>query len=218
MTLQKFLEPEDLIKSLQSRYATKMFDSTKKIDEKTWAKIEDMLVLSASSFGLQPWKFLVIKNTKTREQLKPVSWNQSQITDASHIVVFLGKTSIDEKYITDYISHIATTRGVSKADLQGYNDMMIQYLLKNRTQKEVEIWAAKQTYIALGNILTSAAVIGVDTCPIEGISHDDYQKILNVGDDYKVLCVCAFGYRSKDDKYSLAKKVRFDKNKIIQHI
>ena len=208
---------QDLIKALNWRYATKQFDASKTIDDTTWSSLEQSLILTASSYGLQPWKFIVVKDKSLREKLRPHSWNQSQITDASHLVVFTSKIKLDEEYVSKFISQIANVREVNASDLEQYKQMMLSDVVNGERSKIVSEWAARQTYIALGNILTSAAVLGVDTCAIEGFDPVQYQSILQPDSTYRVVCVCAFGYRSGEDKYSLAKKVRFGKEDIIEY-
>ncbi|MBP9839273.1 MAG: nitroreductase family protein, partial [Proteobacteria bacterium] len=114
----------NLIDQLKWRYATKKFDSVKKISAENWAVLEESLILSPSSFGLQPWKFLVVDDKETRKQLRKVSWDQSQIEDASHMVVFAVNTNLSKDYVAKYVNSIASTRGVAKNTLDGLEQMM----------------------------------------------------------------------------------------------
>lgn len=214
----KNLAPEKLIESLEWRYATKNFDSSKKIDEKTWSTLEKALILSPSSYGLQPWKFIIVQDQVIKDQLRAFSWNQSQVSDCSHHVVFAIKEKMDEAHITHFIEETAKARGMDAALMEGYKKMMIGDLVNGPRSKVISEWAARQTYIALGNFMTAAAVIGVDTCPLEGIDPVKYDEILGLtGTGWKVVVACPAGYRSSDDKYSTAKKVRFSASEVIVH-
>jgi nitroreductase len=163
------ITPENLLTQLNWRYATKQFDAQRKIAPQTWAALEETLLLTPSSFGLQPWKFLVVTDAATRERLVPVSWGQRQVADASHLVVFAVKRNFSETDIDAYLNRIVDVRGASRDSLAGYRGMMVGNLIQNRDEAGRKHWATNQTYIALGNFLTSAALLGVDACPLEGI-------------------------------------------------
>ena len=212
------LSSESLLHALQWRYATKAFDAERQIDAATWASLEQALVLTASSYGLQPWKFLVITDAAIRAELRPHSWNQSQITDCSHLVVLLKKRTVTAADADRLIHTIATTRGIEPTVLDGYRQMIQVDLIDGPRSQIIGQWAANQVYIALGNLLTSAALLGVDTCAIEGFSPADYDRILGLeSGDYQSCVVCACGYRSADDKYASLAKVRYTANDLIEH-
>jgi nitroreductase len=212
----KNLTPEKLIESLEWRYATKGFDAAKKIDEKTWTTLEKALILSPSSYGLQPWKFIIVQDQAIKDQLRAFSWNQSQVSDCSHHVVFAIKEKMDEEHITKFIEETAKTRGMDPSTMDGYKKMMLGDLVNGPRSKVISEWAARQTYIALGNFMTAAAVIGVDTCPLEGIDPVKYDEILGLtGTGWKVVVACPAGYRAEGDKYATAKKVRFPASEVI---
>ncbi len=212
------LSPSTLLESLHWRYATKKFDASKKIDKKTWSALEEVLILSPSSYGLQPWKFIIIENQEIKDKLKSVSWNQSQVSDCSHHVVFAVKEKMDEAHIEHFIKQMAKVRGIDATSLEGYKKIMVGDLVNGpRGQMSAE-WAARQAYIALGNFMTAAAVIGIDTCPLEGIDTAKYDEILELkGSGWKVVVACPAGYRSIEDKYAETKKVRFDSSDLIIH-
>lgn len=213
------VSPSQLIESLKWRYATKKFDNTKKISAKDWQTLEEALILSPSSYGLQPWKFLVITDPATRKKLTPLSWNQTQVEDCSHYVVFLGRNSMDEDYISKFIQTTADARGMQASVLDGYKNMMIGDLVKGPRSKIIGEWAARQVYIALGNFMTCAAMLGVDACPMEGIDPPKYDEVLDLKKTgYHTLVACAAGYRSKEDKHGTAAKVRFGAKDLIVHI
>lgn len=215
-TLKANISNELLLNSLENRYAVKKFDAQKKIDAKTWQTLEKSLVLTPSSYGLQPWKFMVITNLELRQQLTKISWNQKQVEDCSHYVVFLGKTSVDENYIQQYIDAIAATRNIAASSMDPYKKMMVGDLVNGPRSKVIAEWAARQCYIALGSFMTTAALLGVDTCPMEGIQPDLYDDALDLKNSgYKTLVTCAAGYHAADDHYKLQKKVRFNLDQMI---
>jgi nitroreductase len=213
-----FASSDTLLNALQWRYATKAFDANRQIDAPTWASLEQALVLTASSYGLQPWKFLVITDASIRSELRPHSWNQSQITDCSHLVVLLKKRTITASDADRLIEAIAQARGIETSVLAGYRQMIQVDLIDGPRSQIIGQWAANQVYIALGNLLSSAALLGVDTCAIEGFSPRDYDRILDLeSDDYQSCVVCACGYRSSDDNYANLAKVRYPASDLIEH-
>ncbi|MFM8259860.1 MAG: NAD(P)H-dependent oxidoreductase [Vulcanococcus sp.] len=208
-----------LLQALSWRYATKSFDPERRIEAATWEALEQSLVLTASSYGLQPWRFLVITDPAIRSQLRPHSWNQSQITDCSHLVVLLSKRTISGADADQLVAATAACRGLEASALAGYRQMIQVDLIDGPRSAVIEDWAARQVYIALGNLLTSAALLGVDTCPIEGFSPADYDRILALeGGDYRSCVVCACGHRSADDKYANLAKVRYPATDLISHL
>ncbi len=207
-----------LIQQLKWRYATKKFDATKRIDPATWSALEEALVLSPSSYGLQPWKFLVVTDPALKAKLRAVSWNQAQVEDCSHHVVFLVKKDLGLPEIEHYVDRIAEVRGVSRESLAGYRGYMVSDLAEGPRAKTINEWAARQVYIALGNFMTAAAILGVDTCPMEGLVPAKYDEILGLEDSgWATLCACPAGYRAADDKYADAPKVRFPREEVIEH-
>ena len=207
----------NLLQQLNWRYATKRFDSARKIPAKTWSALEQALVLSASSFGLQPYRFLVIEDPALRAKLRPFTWDQPQVIEASHYVVFARKLIMTEADAERFIGLIAATRNVAAASLVGYRDLIVSDLVKGPRSAWVREWTARQTYIALGNLLTSAALLGIDACPIEGLDPAQYDAILGLAEKgFSTVCACALGYRSADDKYAHLAKVRFPANELIE--
>lgn len=212
------MELSQLVDSLNWRYATKSFDSTRKVPSDILNKLLEATRLSASSFGLQPWKFFVIENIEIRQKLKPASWNQAQIVECSHLIVIAHKTSIDETYVSNYIADIAATRGVSAESLNPYREMILGFITSMQKDK-IQEWMTKQSYIALGTLLTACAIARIDACPMEGFERSAYDEILGLTNEgYSASVLCPIGYRSSEDKYSAAKKVRFSKDKIISVI
>jgi len=212
------LAPGSLEAALNWRYAVKAFDASRQIEPATWAALESSLVMSPSSYGLQPWKFLVIGAGALRAELRPHSWNQSQITDASHLVVFLAKRTITPADLDRLIDATSTVRGVPAEQLGFYRDLMQKDLLDGPRSQQIERWASNQVYIALGTFMTAAALLGVDTCPIEGFSPAEYDRILGLeSSPYRSSVVCAAGYRDSSDKYAGLAKVRYSPAELIEH-
>jgi nitroreductase len=211
------ITPNSLIDALQWRYAVKKFDSARIIPDSIYKILEDSLVLSASSFGLQPYKFLNISDPAIRAKLLPASWSQPQVVDASHFILFAIRTDINQAYISRFLARIAQVRKVPVESLESYKQLMVGGLLSGKT--DLPNWAAKQAYIALGNLLASAALLGVDACPMEGIDPAQYNQILNLpAKNLSATVACALGYRHPDDKYAQAPKVRFPKEELIEKI
>jgi nitroreductase len=212
------LSTNTLLARLNWRYATKKFDPAKPIHASVCAALKEALVLSPSSFGLQPYRFVIVADPELRKKLRAASWDQPQVTDASHFVVFAHKLTITEADVDRFIGLIAETRSTAPSALQGYRDMMVGDLVKGPRSSFVKEWAARQTYIALGNLLTSAALLGVDACPMEGLDPAKYDEILGLkAKGYATASACALGYRAADDKYASARKVRFPSDELIEH-
>ncbi len=213
------LAPSGLLDALQWRYATKRFDPARKIPAEAWRALEEALVLTPSAFGLQPWKFLVVTDPSVRARLREVSWEQAQVEECSHVVVFAARVSMEQRDIDRYIDRVAQVRGVPKDTLSGYRDMMAGSLLQGSSPDRNEQWAARQTYIALGNLLTAAAVLGIDACPMEGLDPKAYDRILGLaGSGYQTLAACPVGYRAEADDYAALPKVRFPLDDVIHRI
>jgi nitroreductase len=204
------MTPEELTTSLQWRYATKEFDTEKKIPPTTWRALEESMVLTPSSFGLQPWKFITITCQKTKIDLLEHSWHQRQVTDCSHMVVLCARDGMDQQDIEKWLDRLAAVRGVSRESLESYAGMMNGFFAHMDCQKTLA-WAKNQVYIALGQLMTSAAVLGIDACPMEGIVPAEYDRVLNLENSgFRTTVACALGYRSDDDKYAELPKVRYN--------
>ncbi len=208
----------ELTAALEWRYATKKFDAVKKIAASDWKALEASLVLSPSSYGLQPWTFFVVENPELRSKLKPVSWNQTQITDASHLVVLASKEKITEADVAAFMKLNADVRGMPMEMLEGYQSAIIGDLVKGPRSAMIETWAQRQTYIAMGFIMEAAAMLKIDTCALEGLDPVAYDDILGLkGSGFKTVAAVALGYRHADDKYAHAKKVRYPTEQVVQY-
>lgn len=212
------MKSKDLLNQLRWRYAVKKFDPTQKIPAETWKDIEESLRLTPSSYGMQPWKFLVIDNPELRKKLRAVSWNQSQVEESSHYVVMLGLKKVDEKEVDRFMNRITEVRGTSPESLAGFRKGIVGDLVTGGRSSIIAEWAARQVYIALGQAMATAAVLGVDACPLEGIDPIEYDKLLDLeSTNYRSLCALAFGYRSAEDNFATLEKVRYELSEVIEH-
>jgi nitroreductase len=190
------------------RYATKKFDATKKITNQDLQTLKEAIQLSASSYGLQPYKVLIIENPEIREQLKPFSWNQSQIVEASHLFVFVNVVDMQNEHIDAFIKNIMKTRNLKIEDLQGYSDFMKSKIVSLPVEIKSN-WTSKQTYLALGNLLNAAAELKIDVTPIEGFEPENYNEILGLNKlGLNASLVAAIGYRHEEDTTQHYLKVR----------
>jgi nitroreductase / dihydropteridine reductase len=197
-----------LIKNLKWRYATKKFDPNRKVSSEDLEKIKEAIQLSASSYGLQPYKILIIEDAALREKLKLASWNQSQITDASHLIVFCNYSVIKDETVEDYIQLKADTEGIGIEAINKYGDF-IKEKIAEKTDIEKCYWTAKQTYLALGNLLAACAELEIDACPMEGFERKRYNDILRLSErGLNTSVIATIGYRSDNDQARKAKKVR----------
>jgi nitroreductase len=209
---------KNIIEALNWRYATKQFDPSKKLSVQQEETVHDALRLSASSYGLQPWKFIVVTNPEVRKQLRAAAWDQSQITDASELIVLAVNKNVDAKYVDTFVQSVATTRGMPVDALKGYSDMM-KGAISMRTPEGVVEWSSRQVYVALGTLLAAAAVEGIDVCPMEGFDPKKFDEILGLekwGLESRVLA--AVGFRAAGDATANYKKVRFDKKDVIVEV
>ena len=207
-----------LIENLKWRYATKKFDSSKKITEEDLNIIKEAISLTATSYGLESYKVLVIENTDIREKLTAASWGQTQVSDASHLLVFCSFNEVTPNHIDAMLKLKSETQGIAIEHLSGYGDFM-KNSIKNIPSEMAKIWTAKQTYIALGNALAVCAELKIDSCPMEGFDATKYNEILDL--DTKGLTaslVLPIGYRSEEDKTQHGKKVRKPLNEMFEVI
>lgn len=212
----KSIDRTQLLENLNWRYATKQFDPSRKISAQDWATLEDVLLLTPSSGGLQPWKFIVVTDPAVRARLQPASYGQAQIADASHLVVFAAKKNFNESDVDAHIQHVAEVRGVSPETLAPLRGMLVGGIVQSQDENSRAAWARNQAYIALGNLLTSAALLGIDACPMEGFDRAQYDEILGLSEQgLATAVIAAVGYRSPADKYANNPRIRFPKNKMF---
>lgn len=200
------------------RYAVKKFEKNKKVNHKTLNKILEITNLSATSYGLQPYMMVIVKNQELKEKLVSVSYGQTNVSDSSHLVIFAARTEINENYIDNFVKLTVQARNSDNEKLTGFRNMLVQSFA-TKSEDEIFSWASKQAYLALGTFLVACANEKIDSCPIGGFIPEGYDKILNL-EKYKLrsVVVAAIGYRDKDDKYQYFKKVRKPLNEIIIEI
>ena len=204
-----------VVEQLNWRYATKSFDKDKKLSKSQLDTLIESLRLSPSSFGLQLWKFVIVENPETREQLLAHSYGQVQVTEASHLLVLCSPVKVEENHISNYINDIAKTTSVEVECLDGFRGY-IDGFLKYKNEQEQKEWMKNQVYIALGSLLTSAAMIGVDACPLEGFVPAKYDDILGLTElGLTSVVVCPVGFRSESDKYATTPKVRYNVEDLV---
>jgi nitroreductase len=207
--------PAELLSALHWRYAVKRFDPDRTIGPEVWSAIEESLVLTPSSFGLQPWRFVVVTDAALKAQLPAVSWGQQQPKDCSHLVVIATLRSMDAQYVDRFLESVAQTRNVSIESLANYRKVILGFLASS--SERIGDWATQQGYIALGQLMATAAYLGIDACPMEGIEPAKYDRLLGLEHgDYATRVACALGYRHAQDGYAGNAKVRFDHSEVIQ--
>jgi nitroreductase len=212
------VSPDTVLGQFRWRYATKKFDPAKKIAPEVWAKLEQAVVLSPSSYGLQPWKFVVVTDPEVRRRLHPVSYNQAQILDASHLVVFAAKNPPTPADVERHVARTAQVRGVSPESLDGLKKAILGSLSR-MTAADAHAWAARQTYIALGVFLSACAMAGVDACPMEGFQPEKYDEILGLKEKgLGSVALATAGYRLPDDPATKLVKSRFEVDDVIEQV
>ncbi len=200
------------------RYATKKFNSEKKVSNSDLEILKEAIQLSSSSYGLQPYKVIIVENEEIRKQLQPASWGQSQITDASHLFVFASIINVDSEYITRYAENMANTRNIPFDSVKGYADFMIGNITSLTPEKQI-IWAQKQAYLALGNLLNAAAELKIDVTPMEGFLPEQYNEILGLAEKgLHATLVATIGYRHDEDDTQHYAKVRKPKSELFETI
>lgn len=190
------------------RYATKKFDTTKKISTEDLNILKEAIRLSSSSYGLQPYKVIIVENPEIRALLQPAAWGQSQIVEASHLIIFANETNVDDSTIDSYLKKISETRNTPIEALSGYGDFMKSKITTLETEVK-NTWTAKQTYLALGNLLNAAAELKIDVTPMEGFVAERVNEILGLEKlGLNASLLATLGYRHAEDATQHYKKVR----------
>ncbi|CAM3064434.1 NAD(P)H-dependent oxidoreductase [Flavobacterium frigoris] len=190
------------------RYATKKFDASKIINTEDLDTLKEAIRLSSSSYGLQPYKIIIVENPELRAKIRPAAWGQSQIVEASHLIVFANETQIAEQSIDSYVKNISTTRNVPIDSLNGYSDFMKSKIV-TLDKDSKNIWASKQTYLAMGNLLNAAAELKIDVTPMEGFVPEQVNEILGLEKlGLNASLIATLGYRHDEDATQHYKKVR----------
>jgi len=211
-------QADEILDGLRWRYAVKTYDGSKKISDEQLAVLEEAILLAPSSFGIQPYKVFVITDREVRERLKPAAYNQSAITDASHLFVFAYKKTLTEEDLESFVDRIAEVREQSRESL---NELEVS--VKGAAQRAVdggyiETWNSRQAYIGLGFLLETAALLGIDATPMEGFDPQKVDEVLGL-DDHSSVVIAAVGYRDADkDWLAPLPKVRKPKNELIERV
>ena len=209
---------ENIIRLLNWRYATKSFDTSKKLDDVQLATLLNAVQLAPSSYGLQPYQIIVVSNQEVKETLKGAAYGQPQLAQASHVLVFARTKNYTIAHVDEYAANIIATRGVTAEEIKGYVDTM-KGTVESQTQDELAVWNSKQAYLALGILLESAALNGIDACPMEGFDAAKFDEILGL--DAKNLAsvvIATIGFRSTEDDTQHYKKVRKSQEDLFIHI
>jgi len=215
----KKMDCDALEETLRWRYATKTFDTTRKIDEKTWATLEHSIMLAPSSFGLQPFKVVVVDDPETRRKLQKVGWGQQQIVEAAKLVVFCGRSPTpDFNDLDEYMQRVADAENVAVSSLAGFRKMLATRLT-TWTTESLRAWSAEQAYIAMGFLLLSAALLRVDACGMDGIDPAGFDSVLGLKEQgFATTAIVTLGYRLDTDERLKRPKVRKPLEQIVQHV
>ncbi|MBO0322242.1 NAD(P)H-dependent oxidoreductase [Muricauda sp. CAU 1633] len=209
----------DLLDKLNWRYATKIFDATKEVSNEELNFLKEAIRLSVSSYGLQMYRVLIIENMEIRKELRKASWDQAQITDASHLFIFCNYTVHHGQHVDNYIQRIMDTQdNLDAKGLQRYGEF-IKSDLANKTSQELDSWAEKQTYLALNNLIVACADRQIDACPMEGFDKQAYNRILGLDEiGLNASVIAPVGYRSSKDETQKRRKVRKSVQELFETI
>jgi nitroreductase len=205
-----------MIEQLNWRYAAKKYDATKKISAADLQTLQEAVRLAPTAYGLQPFKVVIVENPAIRAQLKEQAHGQTQVTDASHLFVFMAQNSMENDHVDEYVQRMADTRNMEVANLQGFGDY-VKGAVGQMTTEQQAIWHARQAYIGLGVLLTAAASLHIDATPMEGFNPDGFDEVLKI-DGYHTVVIAALGYRSEEDAMQHAAKVRKSTTQLFQTI
>lgn len=198
----------NIIDQLKWRYACKAFDPDGQLSETQVQTLKEAFNLTASSYGLQPLKLVVISNQELKKNLVAASMNQKQIDQCSHLLVLCSKTELEDEFIHSYFKLVMEQRGTEEKILAPFRDFLLKEM-GDMTPEKLEIWMAKQAYIALGNLLTVCASEGIDSCPMEGFFPEQYDEILGLSEmGLRAVLLLPVGFRSPEDQFASFAKVR----------
>ncbi|WP_297797608.1 nitroreductase family protein [uncultured Eudoraea sp.] len=208
----------DIIKDMEWRYAVKKFDASKEIEAPKLDRIKKAFNLTATSYGLQPIKMVVLKNKELQKQLVDYSYGQQQLAQASHVLILCIENKIDADYITGYFKKVKEIRGTSDSVLEPFKNALVSEFTK-MDNNQIRQWATNQVYLAMGNLLTICAAEQLDACPMEGFIPNQYDELLNLSSKgLSPVLVLPIGYRAEDDIFAGFKKVRRDMENSIIYI
>ncbi|GGW95061.1 NAD(P)H-dependent oxidoreductase [Salegentibacter mishustinae] len=203
------------IKALQWRYATKKFNPEKILSSEKIDILKEAFNLTATSYGLQPLKMVVVRNKELQEKLKSASWNQQQLNTASHVLVICIEKKVDKDFIEQYFKRVKHLRETPDEVLEPFKKSLVDSF-ESKAEEEVHAWALNQAYLSLGTLLTVCATEEIDACPMEGFEPDKYDELLNLeAHNLKSVLALPVGYRAEDDMFSEFKKVRRPLDEVI---
>jgi len=198
----------ELLESLRWRYATKQFDTERSLSEEQVRQLLEATNLSATSFGLQPFKLLVLRDQAKQDQLVASSYGQAQVAEASHLIVIAIRTDVDADYIGEYVKLMESQRGLPDGALDQYKSIMIGAITA-MDEQALNVWASKQAYLALGTLLAACASAKIDACPMEGFVASQYDEFFGLpAMNLHAAVVVPIGYRAAEDAHQNYKKVR----------
>ena len=205
----------NVIESLNWRYATKKFDSTKKLSQKKLEILKQAFKLTPTSYGVQTMKMVIVSDDATKSKMIPLCYGQEQVKGASHVLAICIQDDVSEKDVDDYFDDVVKIRNTPETILSKYRTELKDFVNAQSVQ-ELENWCVNQVYIALGNLMTACAIEEIDSCPMEGFLPDKIDELLDLKKyNLKSVLLLPVGYRAKDDMFSEMKKVRKDLSETI---
>lgn len=205
----------DVLERLKWRYATKKFDASKRLSEEKLSILKESFNLTATSYGLQPLKMVILSNPDLKKLLVPITMDQDQVENASHVLVICTETKIDSDYIKDHFNLVVKIRSTPREILSSFEEYLVSSF-SDKQSDELNIWSTNQAYLALGNLLTVCAIEKIDACPIEGFDPGKYDELLQLNEKgLQSVIVLAVGYRAEDDMFSGFDKVRRGVDEVI---
>lgn len=205
----------NIIEQLKWRYATKKFDSNRILTKQSIEQLKEAFNLTATSYGLQPVTLVIVKDKEQRKDLLPHSWNQQQVVDASHLLIFCVEEKLNPEYIQNYFKRVKTIRNTPDTILKPFEEFLLNSF-EEQSSAEIRTWATNQAYLALGNLLTVCAAKNIDACPMEGFNPKEYDRILGLNKKgLTSVLLLPVGYRDKSDFMANEKKVRKTMDEVI---
>jgi hypothetical protein len=198
----------EIINKLQWRYATKKFDPNRSLSEEKLEILKESFNLTATSYGLQPLRLLVVSDRKIKEQLVPISMDQPQVKDASHVLIFCTESTVTSQFIKGHFNRVEDIRNTPREILEPFESYLLESFSEKKPE-DIELWMTKQAYLAMGNLLTVCALEDIDACPMEGFEPEKYDELFQLEQKgLRSVLVMPVGYRAEDDMFAGLKKVR----------
>lgn len=212
---QKKQSMSQVLQALKWRYAVKKFDTDKRLPQDKISILKEAFDLTATSYGLQPVRLVIIEDKPLQEALVEASMGQRQVADASHVLLFCIETKVDGAYVKSYFDNVKAIRNTPDDILNPFRSYLLD-VFENETEQNTKAWAAKQAYLAMGNLLTICALEEIDACPMEGFDPAAYDAKLDLAaHGLSSVLVMPVGYRAEDDMFAGFKKVRKGSDKSV---